>query len=158
MDTAVTRTAALARSARLREIDDTWTEAERTSMRFDIVDLVIAGASLRQVAKHFDITPPEARQEYRAGLDMLKDRSVDAAMDLRDEVTERQRALIMANLARAKSGDVKSAQIVQKADDLLTSIWGLRSLTIDRPPKPKDPLIASAMEGYLAGLADATPK
>jgi hypothetical protein len=158
MDMTATRTGALERSAKLREIDETWTEAERISMRFDIVDLIVNGASLRQVAAHFDITPPEARNEYRAGIDMLRDRSIDASMDLRDEVTMRQRELILSNMARAKAGDVKAATIVQKADDMLTSIWGLRSLRIDPPRRPPDPGIAAAMEGYLAGLDESTKK
>jgi hypothetical protein len=138
MDMTATRTGALERSAKLREIDETWTEAERISMRFDIVDLIVNGASLRQVAAHFDITPPEARNEYR--------------------VTMRHRELLLSNMARAKAGDVKAATIVQKADDMLTSIWGLRSLRIDPPRRPPDPGIAAAMEGYLAGLDESTKK
>ena len=71
----------------------------------DVVDLIVNGASLRQVARHFKIDTETARLHYTAGLARLIDTSVDRSLALREEVTARQRELILANMARAKAGD-----------------------------------------------------
>ena len=138
--------------------DAAGTEAERIARQMDIVDLIVAGASLRQVAKHFKIDPEQARKDYAAGLAHLIDTSVDRSIALREEVTARQRELILANMARAKAGDRAAAAIVQGADGLLASIWGLRSLRIERPPRRGDERLADAVSAYLDGItAGASP-
>ena len=152
MDLTAVRALSLERTARYREIEDTYTEADKMALRFAIVDLVVNGATLRQIGTTYKISPEEARQEYHRGLAMLNERSIDDALAMRDEVTARQKALILANLPKAKAGDLKAAMIVQKADDLLTSIWGLRSLKIDVPRRPGDAGIADSVEAYLASI------
>lgn len=151
MDHAKLREAVERRTATMR--DSCGTAAEATAMDFDIVDLIVNGASLRQVAKHFGIDHNAARLAYARGLAALVDGSVERSIALREEVTARQRELILANMARAKAGDAKSAQIVQNADSLLASIWGLRSLRIEPPARPRDAAITDAVEAYLEGVA-----
>ena len=139
--------------------DAAGTEAEMTALEMDIVDLVVNGASLRQVAKHFKIDPETARLHYAAGLARLIDTSIDRSVALREEVTARQRELILANMSRAKAGDKASAAIVQSADNLLASIWGLRSLRIERPRprRASGDHLADAVSAYLDGITAASP-
>lgn len=132
--------------------DAAGTEAELVARQMDVVDLVVNGASLRQVARHFGIDPEQARRDYAAGLARLIDSSIDRSVALREEVTARQRELILANMPRAKAGDRAAASIVQQADGLLASIWGLRSLRIERPARPRDDALADAVSAYLDGI------
>lgn len=132
--------------------DSASTEAELVARQMDVVDLVVNGASLRQVARHFAITGETARQDYAAGLARLVDTSIDRSIALREEVTARQRELILANMARAKAGDRHAAAIVQGADGLLASIWGLRALRTEPPPRPRDDALADAVSAYLDGI------
>jgi len=126
--------------------------------RFDTVDLVIQGFTLRQIAEHHKLDYPTAREDYLAGMALLRDHSLEATKALCDEVTARQRMLIASNMARARAGDVKAATIVQRADEMLISIWGLRSLKVEMTEIPSDPNIAVAMEAYLTGIAEKPPK
>lgn len=135
--------------------DAAGTEAERIARQMDVVDLIVNGASLRQVARHFAINITTARADYAAGLAYLMDSSIDRSIALREEVTLRQKELILANMARAKAGDKSSAAIVQSADNLLASIWGLRSLRIERPARPRDDALADAVSAYLVGIASS---
>jgi DNA-binding CsgD family transcriptional regulator len=137
--------------------DAAGTEAEATALEMDVVDLIVAGASLTQVAKHFKIDRETARDHYTAGLERLMDTSIDRSIALREEVTARQRELILANMARAKAGDRASALIVQGADNLLASIWGLRSLRVERPHvRRSDGALSDALDAYLSGILEAT--
>jgi hypothetical protein len=138
--------------------DAAGTEAELVARQMDVVDLIVNGASLRQVARHFKITLNQARADYTAGLAHLIDTSIDRSIALREEVTARQRELILANMARAKAGDRAAASIVQQADGLLASIWGLRSLRIERPRRG-DNALSDAVAAYLDGITtgSATP-
>jgi hypothetical protein len=131
------------------------TEAEDVAHVFEVVDLIVSGATLRQVAEHYKCTLDTVRADYQLGLSLLIDRSVDRSMALREEITARQRALIFANMVSARAGDKNAAAIVNRADALLASIWGLRSLRVEAPPRRGDPTIAAALEGYLTGLTDA---
>lgn len=151
-DEAKVRESVYARTAELRTI----TEAEDVAFQLDVVDLIVGGASMRQIAETYSTTLKAIRVAYRCGLERLVDKSADRSMMLREEITARQRSLVLANLARAKLGDRNAAVIVQKADALLASIWGLRSLRVDVLPPPGDPAIAAALDGYLAGLAENT--
>jgi hypothetical protein len=154
--------AADATLTRLREVvtdpSATETDAEVVTRQFAIVDFIVAGASLRQTATHFKLSVAECRREYQAGVEILRDRSIDSALTLRDEITARQRSLIFANMSKARAGDRPAATIIHNADALLASIWGLRTLRVEMAPRPKDPGIAAAMEGYLAGIEAATPR
>ena len=136
-------------------LDRAMSDAELVTRRLDIVDLIVHGASLRQVAKHFKISHELVRIDYAAGLELLRDRSVDRSLQLREEITARERALIFANIERAKAGDKSSAMIVQHADQVLASIWGLRSLRVETPAREGDPQLADAVTAYLHGLAAA---
>jgi len=130
------------------------TEAELRVRQLDTVDLIVGGATVRHVSEHFGRDVEDVRKDYAAGLALLVDKSVDRAVQLREEVTARQRALILANMPKAKAGNLQSAHIVAAADNLLASIWGLRSLRIDPPVREGDARLADAVEGYLAGLAE----
>lgn len=132
--------------------DAAGTEAEFVARQMDIVDLIVNGASLRQVADHYKIDWATARADYTAGLARLIDTSIDRSIALREEVTARQRALVLANMPRAKAGDRSSAAIIQAADNLLASIWGLRSLRIERPARPRSDALADAVSAYLDGV------
>ena len=156
MDHDKTRAAVLERTDIARR-DSSHTEAELVARQMDVVDLIVNGASLRQVSKHFKIEYEQARLDYAAGLRRLTDNSIDRSLAMREEVTARQRELILANMARAKAGDRSSAAIIQAADNLLASIWGLRSLRIDRPARRGDDALTDALSAYLAGIASATP-
>lgn len=154
MDHDKIRASVMTRTAALR--DEAGTDAEVTARDFDIVDLIVNGASLRQCAKHYGIDLNTARAAYARGLAALVDSSIDRSIALREEVTARQRELILANMARAKAGDKSSAMIVQNADSLLASIWGLRSLRIEPPARPRDPAIADALDAYLRGITEGS--
>lgn len=143
------------RIAKTKAIEDTWTDAERHAMRFFIVELVVNGGTIQQAADHFAISHSYARSEYQAGLAEMRERTIDEATDLRDEVTLRQRELILSNMPRAKAGDRSAAQIVQNADLLLAGLWGLRSLPVARKRRPATPAIAEAVEAYVQGVTDA---
>jgi len=156
---------AVARSvhARTAEIRSTHrksasTEAEMRVRQLDTVDLIVGGATVRHVSEHFGRDMEDVRKDYHAGLALLIDRSVDRAIQLREEVTARQRALILANFPKAKAGNPQAASIVHACDNLLASIWGLRSLRIDPPIRDGDPTLADAVGAYLTGLADAAAK
>jgi hypothetical protein len=153
VDHDATRAAATVRVRGYR--DDAETEAEDVARQFDVVDLIVNGATVKQVADHFLCSIATVRRDYAAGVEALRDRSIETTMALRDEITMRQRSLILANMPRARAGDRASALIVQGADALLASIWGLRSLRIEPPKRPRDPALAAAVEGYLEGLRDA---
>jgi len=148
------RTKAVRRKTR----ESAGTEAELITRQLDVVDLIVNGATVRQVSTLHKRDMAEISRDYAAGLAMLRDHSIDASIALRDEITARQRALILANMPRARGGDRVSAQIVNQADGLLASIWGLRSLRVERPPRPGDPGISDAVAAYLVGLADSVPK
>jgi hypothetical protein len=150
VDHEAVRDAVFERTAAAR--DAAGTEAEYVARQMDVVDLIVNGASLTQVAKHFKIHPETARDDYTAGLARLVDTSIDRSIALREEVTARQRQLILANMARAKAGDKASAAIVQAADNLLASIWSLRSLRIEHTPRPRDSMLADAVSAYLDGI------
>ena len=152
MDHDKTRAAVLDRTAHARR-DSSETEADLVARQMDVVDLIVSGASLTQCARHFKIHIETVRDDYKAGLARLTDNSVDRSLALREEVTARQRELILANMARAKAGDRSSAAIIQAADNLLASIWGLRSLRIERPARPNDGVLGDAVSAYLAGIA-----
>ena len=124
----------------------------------DTVDLVVQGFTLRAIADRHKIDWRQARADYLTGVQLLADRSLEATLALRDEVTMRQRVLIASNMPRARAGDLKAAMIVQRADDILISIHGLRSIKVDMPEPDPDPLIAEAMEAYLEGVADKIEK
>lgn len=148
---------------RLRVVPDTppktETDAEATVRQFAIVDLIVAGASLRQAATHFKLPFSTVRNEYEEGVAVLRDRSIDQAAMLRDEITMRQRTLIFANMSKARAGDRAAAAIIHAADSLLASIWGLRSLRVEMVPRERDPGIAAAMEAFLVGIDEAaSPK
>ncbi len=134
----------------------TETDAEVVARQFAIVDLVVAGASIRQAADHFKLSTATCRREYEQGVEILRDRSIDQAKYLRDEITMRQRTLIFANMSKARAGDRAAAQIIHNADSLIASVWGLRSLRVDMEPRRGDPGIAAALEGYLVGLEAQT--
>ena len=138
--------------------DAAGTEAEYVARQMDVVDLIVNGASLTQVAKHYGIAVETARQDYTAGLARLTDTSIDRSIQLREEVTARQRELILANMARAKAGDRAAASIVQQADNLLAGIWGLRSLRVERPrARRNDDALTDAVSAYLDGILAASP-
>lgn len=145
------RTKAIRRDAR----ESAGTAAELISRQLDVVDLIVNGATVRQVAQLFKRDMGQIRIDYAEGLALLTDRSIDRSMALREEITARQRALVFANMPAARSGDRAAAQIINQADGLLASIWGLRSLRVEHPPRPGDPGISDAVTAYLAGLADS---
>jgi hypothetical protein len=136
--------------------DAAGTEAERVARQMDVVDLIVNGASLPQVARHYKIDLERARDDYVAGLARLVDTSIDRSLALREEVTARQRLLIFENMPRARVGDRTAAAIVQNADSLLASIWGLRSLRIDRPARPGSDPLSDAVSAYLDGITAAS--
>ena len=131
------------------------TDAELITRQLDTVDLIVNGATVRQVAELFVRDMSDVTVDYHAGLALLIDKSIDRSIALREEITARQRSLVFANMPKARSGDRAAAQIVIAADGLLASIWGLRSLRIERPPRTGDPGIADAVGAYLEGLADS---
>lgn len=153
LDHGKVRDGVATRTEELRREAVTVTDAETISFQLDVVDLIVNGATVRQVANHYGCSMSEARAAYVAGLERLTDRSIERSMGMREEITARQRLLIFANMPRAKAGDRQAAQIVDNADQLLASIWAVRSLRVELPPRDPDPGIAAAMEGYLAGLA-----
>ena len=97
MDHAVVAKGVHTRTARIRRASAK-TEAERVDRQMDVVDLIVSGATVRQAAKHFGCTMESVRQDYAAGLDLLRDKSIDYSIALHDEVTARQRSIIMANI------------------------------------------------------------
>lgn len=134
------------------------TSVELSRRVLDTVDLVVQGFSLRSIADRHKIDWAQARDDYFAGMRALNDRSMDATLALRDEVTARERVLIASNMTRARAGDKGAATIVQRADELLVSIWGLRSIRVDLPEPDHDPMLAEAMEAYLEGVAEKIEK
>jgi hypothetical protein len=130
------------------------TSVELQQRRFDTVDLVIQGFSLRQIGEHHGLNVSDVRRDYLIGMETLRDHSIEATKALRDEVTARQRLLIASNMAKARAGDVRAATIVQRADEMLVSIWGLRSLRVEIPDPEPDPDIAVALEAYLTGITE----
>jgi hypothetical protein len=133
------------------------TTAALVKRRLDTVDLIIQGATLRQVGELHHLAIEAVRFDYFAGLEMVTDRSIKATIALRDEVTMRQRLLIMANMKRALDGDKGAATIIQRADELLVSIWGLRAIKPDFE-LPSDPMLTEALEAYLVGVAEQIAK
>ena len=138
-----------------RKVPKAETDAELITRQLDTVDLIVAGATLRQVAKAHGVEMSQVRVDYAAGLEILRDKSVDRSLQLREEITARERRLVFANMTRAMAGDKTAAMIVQHADQVLASIWGLRSLRVETPAREPDPAIASALSAYLAGLQEA---
>jgi hypothetical protein len=136
------------------DLDTVHAAAALDTFPLDVVDLVVNGATIRQVSEHFKVPYKTARSAYMEGLQQVTDRSIDRTIAMREEITARQRILIFSNMARARAGDRAAAQIVARADALLASVWGLRSIRIELPDRPPDPQIAAAMEGYLSGLAE----
>lgn len=151
MDHDANRANVIERTARIRR-DSTHTDAELITRQLDTVDLIVGGATVRQVAAHYGLDMHTVRDDYHAGLNLLTDRSIDRSIALREEITLRQRALILANMPRAKAGDRISAQIVQNSDALLISLWGLRSLRADPPARRTTSELAEAVEAYLDGV------
>lgn len=130
------------------------TSAELEQRQLDTVDLVVQGIPLRAIAKKHGCSLGQVHADYGAGMKKLADRSMDAIVALRDEITLRQKSLIAANMPAARAGDKSAALIVQRADELLTSVWGLRSLKVTMAEVPRDPMIAEALEAYLTGIAE----
>lgn len=126
---------------------------ELTQRTLDTVDLVVQGVSLRAIAERHGLQIREVREDYLAGMKVLSDRSIEATLALREEITMRQRLLIASNMKKARDGDRSAAAIVQRADEMLIWIHGLRSVTEKRAEIPADPLITEAVEAYLAGVA-----
>ena len=106
-------------------------DAELVQRRLDTVDLVVMGATIRQVADRHDVDYYTARDDYMRGMEMLNERTARSVAAMRDEVTMRQKAIIMAMLPEAKKGDTKAAGVVQRADDILAGLWGLRSARLE---------------------------
>lgn len=121
--------------------------------KLDTFDLVVQGATIRQVAERHGIHYSEARQDYLDAIAMLNERTMESVAAMRDEITARQRTLILANMPRARAGDDKAANIVQRADNLLVGLWGLRTARLDVTVKRSDTL-DDALSAYLQGVAD----
>lgn len=130
------------------------TTLELNQRRLDTVDLIIQGATLRQVAERHGIGLTEAREDYQVAMRLLNEHAVDRVLDMREEITGRQRTLILANMSKARMGDVKAATIVQRADQMLADIWGLRYIRPDPTEVPRDPMIAAALAVYLEKVAE----
>lgn len=141
----------LAISERVRRAETTM---ELTQRRLDTVDLIIQGATLRQVADRHGLMVEEVREDYRIAMNALNDRSADRVLDMREEITARQRAMVLANMAQARMGDVKAAAIVQRSDQILCDVWGLRYIRPAMEDVPRDPTIAAALSVYLAKVAE----
>ena len=155
VDHDATRRAVTTRTARVRR-KSAKTEADKIARQMDTVNMIVSGATLRQCATTFKTSMENVRLDYAAGLERLRDSSIDYSIQLRDEVTARQRSLILANIVRARAGDKTAAIIVNQADQLLASIWGLRYIKIAHiAPTAKDPGITEAIGAYLQGLADS---
>jgi hypothetical protein len=130
------------------------TSAELMQRRLDTVDLIVMGATIRQVAERHDISYIEARDDYFKGMAILNDRTAEAVVAMRDEVTTRQKALIRANMPAAMKGDEKAARIVQSADNMIAGLWGLRSARLEVTHK-RDDTLASAMNEYRSQIVEA---
>jgi hypothetical protein len=131
------------------------TPAALITRRLDTVDLIVQGASLRQVAERHEVDYFTARNDYYEGLAMLSDRTAKAVVAMRDEVTMRQKALIFANMKLAQMGDSKAATVVQNADSMLVSLWGLRSVRLEAAATPDSPL-REALNTYRERAAGIT--
>lgn len=134
------------------------TSVELSQRQLDTVELVVQGVSLRAIAERHGLKYREVREDYLNGMRIINDRSIEATLALRDEVTMRQRLLIFSNMPKARAGDRAAAAIVQRADEMLMSIWGLRSVKIEKAEIPADPVIAAAMDAYLTGITEQVRK
>jgi DNA-binding CsgD family transcriptional regulator len=134
-------------------------EAELAARCYDVYELMVNGATIRQVADHFGISRSLVQADLARVAVEMNAQGHERALVLREEIIARQRALIFANMPRAKAGDKTSAQIVQHADALIATVAGLRYL---RPMEPLEPPVADspisdAVAAYVKGIMDATP-
>ena len=140
-------------TARLRK-EKAETTLELDQRRLDTVDLIIQGATLRQVADRHGLSLTEVKEDYQIAMRLLNEQSGDRVLDMREEITARQRTLILANMSKARAGDLKAATVVQRADQMLSDIWGLRYIRPEPTEAPHDPMIAAALTVYLEKIAE----
>jgi hypothetical protein len=133
---------------------DAVTDAELWQRRLTTVELVVMGASIRQVAERHDVDYQTARDDYFTGLAAVNDRTSDAVIAMRDEVTMRERSLILAMMPLAKAGDTKAAGVIQRADDMIAGLWGLRSARLDVTVRPSS--LQDALNSYLEAAVEAS--
>lgn len=129
-------------------------DAEIIERRLTTVDLVVMGATIRQVAERHDVDYFTAREDYLEGMRLVNERTMEAVVAMRDEVTMRQKALIRTNMPLAMKGDEKAARIVQSADNMLTGLWGLRSAKIEITHRQEDSSLSDALDAYLNAVVE----
>ena len=130
------------------------TGAELVQRRLDIVEMVVNGATIRQCADEFDIDYKTARTDYFAGLRLVNARTADDVAAMRDEITLRQKKIIMAHLPLAVAGDVKSAGVVARCDEMLAGLWGVRSIRLEQ--ERRDTHLDEATRAYVNAIVDRT--
>lgn len=122
--------------------------------RREILAMVVSGVPLSQIAERYGLDISTISRDYRHAA-KLYGPPEDEVQAWREEISERQRSIIMGHITAARAGDPKAAAVVQRSDSLLSDIWGLKIVKVDHGGLSPDGIDAE-FRAMLAGADVAT--